>query len=247
MKSISIMPSLALLAGGLATRLRPLTTHLPKALIPIANKPFIEQQLILIANQGFKQIVICAGFLGEQIQSCVGNGERFGLSIEYSFDGDPLLGTGGALKKALPLLSDTFVVMYGDSFLPTSFAPIINYFKQSDAMGLMTVFRNNGLWDKSNVEFSAGRILNYDKKNMTPQMHYIDYGFGLFRQQALADFPENGFFDLSLVYQQLLQRQQLAAVEVKERFYEIGSLNGIKDLEKYILEKQHELYKKISA
>jgi len=151
------MPPLALLAGGLATRLRPLTATIPKALVEVAGEPFIAHQLRLLRREGVSRVVMCTGYRGEQIAEYVGDGGRFGLTVEYSQDGDRLLGTGGALKKALPLLGAEFLVMYGDSYLDIPFAPVVAAFRASHAKGLMVVYRNEGRYDKSNVIFDALR------------------------------------------------------------------------------------------
>jgi len=221
------IPAIALLAGGLAERLRPLTEKTPKSLIAIAGEPFIAHQLRLVRAQGVHQVVICAGYLWEQLRDFVADGSAFGLNVVYSLDGDKKLGTGGALKKALPLLGGEFLVMYGDSYLPTPFQPVIRHFRQSGKEALMTVFRNQGKWDTSNVVFEGGEIRVYDKQKKTPDMSFIDYGLGLFRAESFAPYPENATLDLADVYQDVLTRGQLAGFEVKERFYEIGSRQGI--------------------
>lgn len=221
------LPSLALLAGGLATRMRPVTETIPKAMIEVAGEPFIAHQLRLIACKGVKQVVICCGFLGEQIVDFVGDGSRFGCSVNYSFDGDTLLGTGGALAKALPLLGDEFLVMYGDSWLDADFAEVYSAFQRSGLPALMTVYRNEGRWDTSNVEFVDGVIRRYDKINRTPEMRHIDYGLGVVEAVVFADQPGGVSFDLAELFARLLARGKLAGHEVFERFYEIGSPAGL--------------------
>ena len=229
------MLPIAILAGGLATRLRPITQTIPKALIEIAGEPFLGHQLRLLSRGGIQRAVLCVGYLGEQIRAYAGDGSAFGLHVEYAFDGPQLLGTGGAIKQALPLLGDAFLVLYGDSYLPCDYGAVAQAFGDSGKLGLMTVYRNQGQWDSSNVEFSDGRILAYDKVNRTPRMHYIDYGLGALRSEAFAPLhgtgvPENQPIDLAAVYQSLLQRGELAAWESRERFYEIGSPEGICEL-----------------
>ena len=228
------LPSLALLAGGLATRLRPITETIPKSLVEIAGEPFIAHQLRQIRAEGGEKVVLCVGHLGEQIRDFVKDGRGFGLTVEYSFDGDAPRGTGGALKKALPLLGDTFLVLYGDSYLPTSFAPVVRAFRASGAQALMTVFRNANAWDPSNVVFDQGKIRVYDKKNKTPDMAYIDYGLGVFHAAAFASYPEDASFDLADVYRDLLTAGQLAGYEVHERFYEIGSHAGMRETDELL-------------
>jgi len=220
----------AILTGGLATRLRPVTETIPKALIDIAGEPFIAHQLRLLHSRGLRRVVLCVGHMGERIQDFVGDGAAFGLDVAYSFDGPVLRGTGGALQQALPLLGEQFFVIYGDSYLPCDYAAIQKFFEASGKQGLMTVFRNHGQWDTSNVEFEDGRIVVYDKKLRSPRMHYIDYGLGLFRKAAFAGIGDGEVKDLASVYQELLSRNELAAYTVEERFYEIGSFDGIEEL-----------------
>lgn len=225
--------SVAILAGGLAARLRPITKTIPKALIKINNEPFISHQLRLLKTNGIKHVVMCVSYLGEMIQSFVGDGKKYGLTVDYAFDGHKLLGTAGALKQALPLLTDNFFVLYGDSYLPCDYQAVQKAFEQSKKLALMTVFHNQGKLDTSNVEFMDNCIKAYDKQHRTRNMQYIDYGLGIFNKKAFTNIPKEESYDLASLYQDLLQ-QQLAAYEVSERFYEIGSLNGIKDLEDYI-------------
>jgi NDP-sugar pyrophosphorylase family protein len=224
------MLPIAILAGGLATRLRPITETVPKALLEVAGEPFLAHQLRLLRRHGFERVVLLVGYLGEKIQEFAGNGAAFGLQVEYSFDGPELLGTAGALGRALPILGDAFAVIYGDSYLSCDYRAALSTFCDSGKLGLMTVFRNQGLWDFSNVEFTDGRILAYDKTHRTPAMNHIDYGLGAFHRAAFDDVPADRPYDLTAVYQGLLRRGELAAWESPERFYEIGSLQGISDL-----------------
>ena len=170
------MPTLALLAGGLATRMHPQTLWTAKSMLPVAGEPFLGYQLRLLAGQGIREIVICCGHFEEQLRGYVGDGSRWGCRVRYSPDGPSPLGTGGAIRKALPLLGDRFLVMYGDSYLRAPFAPVWQAFLASGAQGLMSVYRNAGRWDTSNVEVADGRIRAYNKKCQTPEMRYIDYG-----------------------------------------------------------------------
>lgn len=225
----------AILAGGLAKRLRPLTGRMPKSLIEVAGQPFIVHQLNLLRRNGLKDVVLCVGHLGEQIQKEVGDGARWGLRVTYAFDGPELLGTGGALRHALPELGDAFFVMYGDSYLDCDYLAIEKMFRKISRLGLMTVLENMDQWDKSNIVFENGRIMHYDKKNLLPEMKHVDYGLGILRAAALKDYPPDRPFDLEQVYQDLLARGQLAGFEVKERFYEIGSPEGLEETRRHIL------------
>jgi NDP-sugar pyrophosphorylase family protein len=225
------MLPVAILAGGLATRLGPLTQTLPKSLIPIDGEPFIVHQLRLLRNSGVQCVILCVGHLGNMIEQVIGDGRSFGVKVDYSYDGPTLLGTAGAVRTALPKLGETFFVMYGDSYLPCDYAAIEQAFLRSGKLGLMTVFRNDGQWDASNVEFEGGRILSYSKKNRTARMHHIDYGLGAFHAEA---FEKSSAPDFADVYADLLRRDQLAAVEVHERFYEMGSPAGLKEMTSFL-------------
>jgi NDP-sugar pyrophosphorylase family protein len=225
----------AILAGGLATRLRPLTEKIPKVLLPLAGKPFLAHQLELLRAQGITRAVLCLGYLGEMVEQEFGDGHAWGVQLSYSYDGPKLLGTGGALRRALPLLGEKFFVLYGDSYLTTPFAPIAEFFERSGKEGLMTVYRNEGLYDTSNVVFRDGRIVIYDKQTRLPEMHHIDYGLSLFLSSAFEAWPEGKPFDLAEVMQQLVAKGQLAGYEVAERFYEIGSPEGLAELEKLLV------------
>jgi len=221
----------AILAGGLATRLRPITEKIPKSLVPIAGKPFLHHQLKLLHSQGIRHAVLCVGHLGKMIQRDFGDGAAYGIKVEYSFDGPKLLGTGGALKQALPKLGKEFFVLYGDSYLPIDYAPIADFFHHSGKAGLMTVYRNEGKYDTSNVVFRDGEIVVYDKKNKLPEMQHIDYGLSLFQASVFNAYPADQPFDLAQVMGDLVRQKQLAGFEVKERFYEIGSPAGLQELE----------------
>ncbi len=225
---------IVILAGGLATRLRPLTEKMPKALLEIHGEPFITHQLRLLAAKGIQAVVLCLGYLGEQIIDVVGDGKKLGLQVKYSFDGDKLLGTAGAIKQAFSLLPDTFFVLYGDSYLPCDYYLVQQAFLQNDCRGLMTVFYNKDQWDTSNIEFANRQILAYDKLQRTSRMQHIDYGLGILTKSSFDSIPENQFADLVTVYQHLLKQQQLAAYEVRERFYENGSHQGICELGHYL-------------
>ncbi|HEY0800878.1 MAG TPA: sugar phosphate nucleotidyltransferase [Steroidobacteraceae bacterium] len=229
------MLPVAILAGGLATRLRALTETVPKALLPVAGRPFIHWQLALLAQQGVTQVVLCAGHLGEQIHAVIGDGSGFGMTVRYSFDGAALLGTGGALKRASPMLDAAFFVLYGDSYLRCSFPEVQTAYEASAAPALMTVFCNEDRWEKSNVLFRDGRVLEYSKLLPRPQMRHIDYGLSILSARALQRSPASAAFDLAELYHELATHGELAALAVGERFYEIGSIGGIEATEHYLM------------
>jgi len=225
------MLPVAILAGGLATRLGPLTRNIPKSLIPIHGEPFVAHQLRLLQRSGIQHVILCVGHLGTMIKQAIGDGGAFGVSVEYSYDGATLLGTAGAIKGALPRLGEKFFVMYGDSYLVCNYASVEQEFLRRGGLGLMTVFRNDGQWDASNVEFEEGRIVAYSKKNRTARMHYIDYGLGVFHAEA---FARTRATDLADVCAELLQASELTGLEVHERFYEIGSPAGLKEMTSFL-------------
>lgn len=236
----STLPPIALLAGGLATRMRPVTSTIPKSMLPVADRPFIAHQLELIVGNGIREVVICCGFLGGQIESFVGDGSDYGCKVRYSYDGHSLRGTGGAIRNALPVLPDTFFVMYGDSYLLSDYRAAFEDFRTSGKLGLMTVFRNENRWDKSNVEFVDSAIRNYDKENATPTMHYIDYGLGIFKAEAFSSWTDDDIFDLTAVYRRLVKEGQLRGFEVNERFYEIGTPSGLAETDSLLRKMRRE-------
>jgi NDP-sugar pyrophosphorylase family protein len=223
------MPVVAVLAGGLATRLRPLTGKVPKAMLEVAGEPFIAHQLRLLRRERVTRVVLCVGYLADQIKAYVGDGSRFGLRVDYKADGAKPLGTGGALRAALDRLGPEFLVMYGDSWLDISYAPVVEAFRSTTAPALMTVFRNDGQWDRSNVWFEDGRIRRYDKREQLPQMRHIDWGLGAMRAEVLAARPADQPFDLADAYSDLSRAGELAGYEVTTRFYEIGSAEGLRE------------------
>ena len=231
--AVSTLP-VAILAGGMATRLSPITEKIPKLLVEVAGDPFFSHQLRLLKKNGLTKIVLCVGYLGDMIVGQYGDGAKWGVKIEYSFDGEKLLGTGGALIRALPRLGDAFYVLYGDSYLPVDYQAVGRHFLSSGQPGLMTVFENREAYDASNVWFEDGWIKLYDKKNKVPQMKHIDYGLGVFRAAAFADCPHDAVVDLATVQTDLVRRGQLAGCEMKERFYEIGSHAGLEELDRLL-------------
>lgn len=229
----------AILAGGLATRMRPLSERVPKVLLDVAGRPFALHQLELLRRHGVTRAVLCVGYLGEQVQAALGDGSRLGMRLEYVFDGPTLMGTGGALRQAIPLLGEAFLVLYGDAYLRCDYAAVARAFERSGKLGLMTVFHNANQWDRSNVLFADGRILRYDKRQPTPDMQHIDYGLGALRARAFERYPADQPLDLATVYENLVAQDQLAGFEVSQRFYEIGSPAGLEETRQFF--EQHEM------
>jgi len=224
----------AILAGGMATRLRSITTAIPKSLVEVAGRPFAEHQATLLHKNGVEHVLWLVGHRADQIQSALGDGRRWGMRFEYLNDGPTLLGTGGAIRSALPTLGEAFFVMYGDSYLDCDFAAIEAAFRASGRAGLMTLFCNDDLHDASNVEYAEGLILRYDKKVRLPAMRHIDYGLGILTAKAFSPYFAGELLDLAQVYQDLIENDQLAAFEVADRFYEIGSPEGLAETDAHL-------------
>ncbi|MDB5294785.1 MAG: Nucleotidyl transferase [Phycisphaerales bacterium] len=245
----------ALLAGGLATRLRPITETIPKALVELAGRPFIDHQLALLRRNGIRRVVMCLGYLGERVRDHCGDGRRYDMELAYSFDGDRLMGTGGAIARARHLLGsaadDPLWVMYGDSYMDIDYQAVLDAFLSPGAggpvessaatgeatqppLGLMTVLRNGDRWDKSNVVFRDGVLVRYDKRNKTPDMQYIDYGVGLLRTAAVDRIPTDRPFDLADLYTALVAERRMVGYEVTQRFYEIGTPESLAEARAYL-------------
>jgi NDP-sugar pyrophosphorylase family protein len=221
-----------ILAGGLATRLYPTTKITPKSMIGINDKPFIYWQLSKLKQNGIKDVVLCVGNLFEQIVDYVKDGSKFGLNVKYSYDGESLLGTGGSIKKALDLLDDSFFILYGDSYVDVNYSQIEKLYNISNKQGLMAIYKNNNHHEKSNIIYKDNKIIKYDKKIQNSKMHYIDYGLGILNKNVFKERED--VFDLADIYSELAEKNQLIGCEIEQRYYEIGSVDGIKETEKYI-------------
>jgi MurNAc alpha-1-phosphate uridylyltransferase len=223
-----------ILAGGLATRMHPYTLTTPKALIEVAGRPFIAWQLEKLAGAGYTGVVLCVGHLAERIREFVGNGAHFDLSVSYSEDGPRLLGTAGALRNALALLAPTFLVTYGDSYLPFDYAaPLRDLDANAAALGTMSVFHNAGQWDESNTEVRGDQVVRYEKGRKEPALDHIDYGALALRRPVIEELSA-GPHGLDTIQARLASSGQLRACVAKERFYEIGSKQGLEELEAYL-------------
>jgi NDP-sugar pyrophosphorylase family protein len=223
-----------ILAGGLATRLRPITETIPKSLVEVAGRPFLAHQLELLRARHVTEAILCIGYLGEMIERRFGDGSEHGLKIRYSYDGPELLGTGGAVRNALPLLPDSFFVLYGDSYLPIDYQQVAEVYAGSNQPALMTVFANGDAWDTSNVWFEGGGIKLYSKKRRIPQMRYIDYGLSVCSRELFESDKVERAFDLAALFETLSENGQLAGFEVRQRFYEIGSQRGLQELDRIL-------------
>ena len=228
------MPTVAILAGGFASRLGELTRQTPKSLLEVAGRPFIFHQLEVLVRQGVRDVVLCLGHLGDLIQTAVGDGRSLGLRVRYSWDGGRPLGTGGAIRAALPLLGDDFLLLYGDSYLQCDFRKVAAALRQSSYAALMTLLRNEDRWDRSNVVFRDGLVVRYDKSRPTAGMRYIDYGLSGFRRAAFERYILKEPLDLSDVYCHLVARAGLGGYVVTRRFFEIGTPSGLEETRRYL-------------
>jgi NDP-sugar pyrophosphorylase family protein len=230
----SRLPAVAILAGGLGTRMSPLTDRLPKAMLKVGGEPFIAHQLRLLALYGATDVVLCLGHLGEQVVEFVGDGRGFGVAVRYAFDGDRAMGTGGALRRALPMLGERFFVLYGDSYLDIDYRQVDEAFHRHRKPALMTIFRNEGKWGPGNVELRDDGSILYDKRRSGPAMSHIDFGLSVISRAALAGHPDHGPFDLADFYHDLSKRGELAAHESRFRFFEIGTPGALEETADYI-------------
>jgi NDP-sugar pyrophosphorylase family protein len=224
---------MVILAGGLATRLGELSRQTPKSMILIQGKPFLEYQIGLLKSQGITELLLCVGHLGEKIEAYFRDGKSFGLNIRYSWESSPL-GMGGALVNAEPLLEEEFMLLYGDSYLPLDYQQVIRVFQQQNTLGTMVIFKNHNKYDKSNIVLNGLRIMIYDKRATNPMMHHIDAGLSVYKKKALAALPAGPNVPLDNMIQHLIRERELSAHETDQRFYEIGSLQGIQDFQDYL-------------
>jgi len=222
------------LAGGLGTRMRPRTDTMPKALLPVAGRPFAERQVELLVDNGVDDIVFAVAYLGHMIQDTLGDGRRWGIGIRYVDEGDHRRGTGGATRLFVDsgLADDDFAVLYGDSYLPIDYQAVWDAYATADRPALMTVIRNHDRWDTSNAELAEGRVRYRKGAGPETGMTYIDYGLSVVSARVVSErIPRDAVSDLAELFTDLGERGMLAGFEVYERFYEVGSESGIADLE----------------
>ena len=228
---------IVILAGGLGTRLGSISEDIPKSMILVRGKPFLRYQIELFRSNGIENIALCVGHLAEKIIEYFGDGTRFGVRIRYGFERNGLLGTAGALKRAEPVLEDTFFLTYGDSYLVLDYVEVMDFFQRSGKLGLMVVYKNFNRYDRSNIviEDNGAKIVKvYDKKKQTPDMIHIDAGVSILKKEALAFLPSDIVVDLADLYRPLIQQRELLAYETPSRFYEIGSPNGLEEFRKLV-------------
>lgn len=223
-----------ILAGGLATRLRPITKNIPKAMLDIEGVPFIEYQIKLLKKYGINNIILCVGYKGEMIEDYLKDGTHLGVKINYSYE-ETLLGTGGAIRNAIKILNEHFLVLYGDAYLNINYKTIFDYLEKVNYSALLGVYKNEGKFDTSNVLFLDDKFILYDKENPIQEMKYIDYGVSVLSRKTIEEYiPPDVFYDLADCYNELSRKKKLAGYEVKERFYEIGSFSGLNEFKTFI-------------
>ncbi len=214
------LPPVCILAGGKGTRLGDLAQDVPKPLVSVAGRPFLEHQLELLRSNGADAVVLCVGHLGDRIEAALGDGARLGVSITYAYDPPGLAGTAGAVRAALPLLGDEFLVMYGDTYLRVDYGGVVAARRRAGTPALMTVLRNDDRWEPSNLVYARGMVVAYDKHRPPAAARWIDYGLLAMTPQALdgTDSP-----DLSDVQRDLAARGLMAGYPARRRFYDIGT------------------------
>jgi len=222
------------LAGGLATRLGGLTDRSPKSMVEIEGHPFIAYQLSMLKRFGVNKVLLCVGHMGNQIQEFVGDGNQFGLEVSYSDEGRHLLGTAGALKNAEPLLESEFALVYGDSYFTLPIATIWDKFLKSKSPAMMVVLKNKGKYGPSNCEVKSGFVTKYAKGSKTESFEYIDFGLVCLKRSLLSSIPAGTPTDMSIIFCSLVGKEKLLAYEVFQRFYEVGSVEGIAEFAEYV-------------
>jgi NDP-sugar pyrophosphorylase family protein len=228
-----------ILAGGLGTRLLPLTKEVPKALIPVCGRPFLEYQLNWLSRHGLNNVVLCVGYLADKIEAFAHDGRAFGLQIIYSREDGDLVGTGGALRKAGTLLQDEFCVLNGDSYLPINPLDPIDHFRKNRFTAMILTLRNQNLYGKSNTTVENGLVTFYEKEGGKPGLEFIDYGMQMFRKEVLRLIPRDCFCDMGDLYGRLIREKTLVSYVVSEPFYEIGSVRGLERFKRYLAEEKN--------
>lgn len=226
------MNQIVILAGGLATRLHPITKTIPKSMVSIKSKPFLEHQIELCKKNGFGKIVLCVGHLWEQMEEYFRDGKKFGVNIIYSVENERL-DTGGALKNALPYLDKEFFVLYGDSYLPIDWQEVYRHYKKIGAEGLMSVYENDWEIEPSKILLQDGFIKEFNKENPRPEMKFTEYGLNILRKDLLPQITKKSF-PIGEYFQILIKKNHLAAYVAKQRFYEIGCHEGLEEISKIL-------------
>lgn len=223
-----------ILAGGMGTRLRPLTDKVPKTMVMVLGKPFLERQIELMKAGGIEEFVLCVGYRAEQVREHFGDGSGLGVGVTYSYDGPRLLGAAGALKKAEGMFRDRFFVTYGDAYLRIDYRAMMKAFVASGKLGMMAVYHNMNRHGHSDLEVEDGAVVRYDKKAAGRGLEWINFGVSALRREALERVPEGVEFGEEEFYGDLIKRDELAAFPVRHRFYEIGNPTSLNEFERFL-------------
>jgi NDP-sugar pyrophosphorylase family protein len=221
----------AILAGGLGTRLGAVTKTVPKAMVPVLGRPFMEHQILLMRERGVSDFVILVCHMADQITDYFGDGAKFGVRIRYSNEGKDLLDTAGAVRQALPLLDEAFLLTFGDSYLDLPYATIWDDFQAAGKEALMVVYRNENRFDTSDIEVTDGLVTAYQKSPPLPGAFFINHGLMGLRREALAALAAGTRVSLQQFFAPIIAKRQMMAWETGQRFYEIGSPAGLAELE----------------
>jgi NDP-sugar pyrophosphorylase family protein len=224
----------AILVGGLGTRLGSLTQTIPKSMVPVNGKPFLEHQVGLLKRSGIDDFVLCVGYLGDKVEGYFGDGGSWGVRVRYSYDWPRLLGAAGALKGAEPLLEDCFFVTYGDAYLRADYRGIMKALVDSGGLGVMAVYENHNRFGPSDVVVKEGHVVLYDKRGRGAGMEWVNFGVSALRKGALALLPPGKECGEEEFYGELIKRDELLAFPVKGRFYEIGTPGALEEFERFI-------------
>jgi MurNAc alpha-1-phosphate uridylyltransferase len=231
------MLTAVILAGGLAKRMRPITDKVPKALIEVQGFPFVYWQLKLLKNSGITRVVFCVSYKSQMIREYIEDGKRFGLEVEYSEDGETLLGTGGAIQKALPMLENEFMVLYGDSYLSINYEETMNEYYRCGKPAMMCVYKNENKFDTSNAFFQENGEFMYQKGASADICTHIDYGLSFYKKDLFVENHSTKKFDLADFAHNLAVNGDLHGYEISEKFYEVGSQQGLKDFSMHLLQR----------
>lgn len=228
-----------ILAGGLGTRLRPMTQNVPKAMALVSKKPFLEYEICLLRKSGINDFVLCVGYLGKMVEDYFGDGSRWGVRIRFSYDGPKPMGPAGALRKALPFLGDFFFVTYGDAYLRANYQGVMEALLGSSKLGVMTVYHNRNMYGNSDVVVRGDRIVRYDKKSRGKGMEWVNFGATALKKSALNLIASDKKCSEEEFYGELIRRHELLAFIVQERFYEIGNLESLREFKQFISSEPH--------
>jgi len=230
-----------ILAGGLGTRLGAITQHVPKPMVPVAGKPYLEHQIVLLRRQGIADLVLLTGYLGGQIGNYFGDGSPWGVSIRYSQEATPI-GTGGALRDARELLAPQFLLIYGDSYLPLNYANVLRRLAAAEVCGVMVVY-DNSLGDTSvrnNVAVGGSLVSRYDKTSDDAELRYVEAGVLAFERSLVERIPARGVVSLEQdIFPVLIAEKQMAAYITTQRFYDIGTPARLRAIEAYLTHDHH--------